>query len=310
MSTASKNKKNVRHPNPYFPGPFGTPTEELREYEKICPGDVVWLHKNTLDSKENKSFHLPAEIQTPQRLCSSDYASAAFKDFFKGHGKSNSNFTYLFNEDYEGNDLRRKENSARFSVTLNDLLGEFTQIVLSFPWIPDGVVLSTTDSDLSGGHNLTGPYTLLNIAVQGPAIARCWSGDTTLKTAAGDSLYLVFSVEIKAEFSSNDDDETEVKLSFDKDSACILHATSRTLSKIGFQIKSNDKKLEQNLMMDLNKQNFNLKLNRLLSYKIGTVLDSAASKIGGVISQKRGRSPVAVNCNVSINFSLFNILKG
>jgi len=274
---ATTNQIEVKFDNPYFPGPVSAPsTRPVKEPGEIAEGDVVWtlVRESPLDRRGSRAGASVA--CKPQRMCGLAYASAAWGDIvgktIKQYDRPAKTFTMTDATTVDANNL---------SVLMEKIMNQFH-------WRPDGVVLSTSEDTADFAHPDSTGCNLINVCVQGPAVAKCWSANSALQTKAGDTLYLLATVALK------EDPLTPGIWVVDTDNTCIRPATSRQRKE---QLVEQMKALRSAL--DVTAAEFVLN-PPVVGWKVGTVIDSAASKIGGVMAKKRGRAPVAVKCAVSL----------
>lgn len=275
---ATTNQLVVKFDNPYFPGPVSAPSSRpVKEPDEIAEGDVVWtlVRESPLDRRGSRAGASVA--CKPQRMCGLAYASAAWGNIvgktIQQYNKTARSFTMT-------------DATTVIATDLSVLMGK---IMAHFDWRPDGVVLSTSEDTADFAHPDSTGCNLINVCVQGPAVAKCWSANSALQTKAGDTLYLLATVALKAD-PGGDPNLWVV----DTDNTCIRPATSRQRKE---QLVEQMKALRSAL--DVTAAEFVLN-PPVVGWKIGTVIDSAASKIGGVVAKKRGRAPVAVKCAVSL----------
>jgi hypothetical protein len=269
VNTSSKRKLDVIFRNPFFPEPLSANRSQLMsEPSGIVEGDVVWnlVQESPLDRRGTRPG---GEISSkPQRMCSLAFASAAWREAVKaiGHKYSTADNEFV---------------GEAGNLSLKDIR---LKIAANFKWDVDGIVLSTSEDTTDFAPTDCSKCNLVNVCVQGPAVTKAWSGGADLQTKAGDTLYLGAVIGY-----TNQRDAQQLVL--DPENTFIMPFTNRSMEKKTILP-----------MTDIRNSDFSKERVSVLArvWKVGKVLDSAASKIGGVMAKKRGRAPVAVQCAVSL----------
>jgi len=277
VNMSSKKKLTVTFRNPYFPEPVSASRQrDMSEPTGIVEGDVVWnlVHESPLDRRGTRPG---GEISSkPQRMCSLAFASAAWENAVVAsqHVVRDGKFEI---ESPQG---------ETFTYEASTLVELQAKVRENFLWQPDGIVLSTSEDTADFTSDHSSKCNLVNVCVQGPAVTKAWSGSAALQTKAGDTLYLVAVVGYTQKYNK---DATYFKV--DPQRTFIRPMTSRGINN------ENMTKINDMTKKPLSETNLSVIAR---TWKIGKVLDSAASKIGGVMAKKRGRAPVAVKCAVSL----------
>ena len=274
VNTSSKRELNVTFRNPFFPEPLSANrNRRISEPSGIVEGDVVWnlIQESPLDRRGTRPG---GEISSkPQRMCSLAFASAAWREAVMAAN-------HEIKQNLVGGQIIAKFFAGEQELELHEI---HEKIAANFHWDPDGIVLSTSEDATDFGPTDCSKCNLVNVCVQGPAVTKAWSGAADLQTKAGDTLFLTGVVGYT---------EQDGKFVLDPRNTFIVPETSRSMAKKNVRTINSI-----NVGGFLDKQRPSVIAR---TWTLGKVLDSAASKIGGVMAKKRGRAPVAVKCAVSL----------
>ena len=249
------------------------------EYDNLETGEVAWIRGKSKDSNL-QSMHaaggLGYGVDRMQRLAHTDWVD-------KHVGKHAPTFDNDQLKEFDATTIFLKTNGPDMKDK-NDSLAKLNTKLQSggvLQWRPDGMVLSKLESpagDTISSQQLDARQAqLFNIAVQGPALAKSWTGDSKLASMPMDRVFMALVAKKK------DNKLSDNKLSDFR----IMRTTSSHL--VGYSATDDRCGLGDKEVI-------------VGAWCIGTVLDSAASRstVGSLV--RTAPASMALNVNVNVQW--------
>ena len=277
------------------------------EYDNLETGEVAWIKGR---SKDQPTMHaaggLGYGVDRMQRLAHTDWVdkdvgkqqrAVDVPAFFDIPDRAKTIFLKTVDAPAGADKDGKKQNMKNKKEALKTLNEKLQNDGGVFQWRPDGMVLSKLESpagDTISSQQLDARQAqLFNIAVQGPALAKSWTGDSKLASMPMDRVFMA----LVAEFEDDGTNSKLQKFRVMRTTSSHLVAYSATDDRCGLRKKDDT-------VVEPNGKTYTYSGDEVIvgAWCIGTVLDSAASRstVGSLV--RTAPASMALNVNVNVQW--------